>query len=43
MVLENGTVDAESMLPQFVDKLQSAGINEIISVKQAQMDEFLSK
>lgn len=43
MVLENGTVDAESMLPQFVDKLQSAGINEIISIKQAQMDEFLSK
>lgn len=43
MVLENGTVDAESMLPQFVDKLQSAGINEIISVKQVQMDEFLSK
>ena len=43
MVLENGTVDAEDMLPQFLEKLQSAGIGEIISAKQAQMAEFLNK
>ena len=43
MVLENGTVDPETMLSEFQSKLQSAGINEIIAAKQTQIDAFLGK
>lgn len=38
MVLENGTVDPESMLAEFREKLQSAGIQEILTQKQEQID-----
>ena len=38
MVLEDGTVEPDSMLSEFRDKLKSAGIDEIIACKQAQID-----
>ncbi len=38
MVLENGTVDPDSMLQEFQERLAAAGIDEIITVKQEQMD-----
>ena len=38
MVLENGTVEPEDVLPEFRDKLDAAGIDAIIACKQQQID-----
>lgn len=40
--LGNGTVDVNSTLPQFIDDLKDAGIDDIIAEKQKQFDEFLA-
>lgn len=38
--LETGSVDPEKILPEFVAKLKSAGIDKIIAEKQKQLDEW---
>jgi putative aldouronate transport system substrate-binding protein len=38
--LENGLVDPEKTLPEFLSKLKSAGIDKIIAEKQKQLDEW---
>jgi putative aldouronate transport system substrate-binding protein len=43
MGLETGSVDPEKVLPQFIAQLKSAGIDTIITEKQRQMDEWLTK
>jgi ABC-type sugar transport system, periplasmic component len=37
-VLESGTVDVDKTLPEFLKKLEDAGINKIIEEKQKQLD-----
>ncbi len=37
-----GTLNPDEAIPQFVADLESAGINEIITEKQAQLDEYLA-
>lgn len=41
--LETGSVDIDQVLPEYIDKLQSAGIDKIIAEKQRQFDLFLKK
>lgn len=36
--LVTGSVDPETMVPQFLERLQSAGVDKIIAEKQAQLD-----
>jgi putative aldouronate transport system substrate-binding protein len=36
--LYTGTIDPESYIPKFVDKLNSAGLQKIIAEKQKQLD-----
>lgn len=36
--LENGELDPEVYLPKFIEALESAGINDVIAEKQAQLD-----
>lgn len=36
--LESGTLDPAEALPQFIGKLKSAGINDVISMRQKQLD-----
>ncbi|MFD0717453.1 ABC transporter substrate-binding protein [Paenibacillus sp. GCM10027626] len=38
--LENGTLDPDKYLPEFIAKLKSAGIDKIIVEKQKQLDEW---
>ncbi|OUS71340.1 ABC transporter substrate-binding protein [Paenibacillus sp. MY03] len=38
--LETGSVDPAKMLPEFVEKLKSAGLDKIIAEKQKQLDEW---
>lgn len=38
MALENGTVDPDKVLPQFIEKLKAAGIDKIVAEKQKQLD-----
>ncbi|MDQ0899346.1 MULTISPECIES: ABC transporter substrate-binding protein [unclassified Paenibacillus] len=38
--LETGSVDPEKVLPEFISKLKSAGIDKIIAEKQKQLDEW---
>lgn len=38
--LETGSVDPDKVLPEFISKLKSAGIDKIISEKQKQLDEW---
>ncbi|WP_160689610.1 ABC transporter substrate-binding protein [Clostridium sp. C2-6-12] len=38
--LENGAVDPEKVLPEFIGKLKAAGIDKIVSEKQKQLDEW---
>lgn len=38
--LENGLVDPAKMLPEFISKLKSAGIDKIIAEKQKQLNEW---
>ncbi|WP_100407575.1 ABC transporter substrate-binding protein [Bacillus solitudinis] len=40
--LETGTVDPEKVLPEFIAKLKTAGIDTIIAEKQRQLDEWAS-
>ena len=40
--LDCGTVDPEQVIPEFVESLESAGINEIIEENQRQLDEWLA-
>ncbi|WP_339217642.1 ABC transporter substrate-binding protein [Paenibacillus sp. FSL W7-1332] len=40
MPLETGSVDPEQILPEFISKLKSAGIDKIIAEKQKQLDEW---
>ena len=42
-VLESGSVDPETILPEFIQKLEGAGINEVIADKQAQFDAWLAQ
>lgn len=37
-----GTMDPDENLPKFLEELEAAGINDIISAKQAALDEFLA-
>lgn len=39
-VLSSGTVDPDSVLPEFLNRLEMAGVDRIIEEKQAQLDEF---
>ena len=41
--LETGTMDPETMLPEFIAALKAAGIEKVIAEKQAQLDAFLGK
>ena len=38
-----GTVDVDSVLPQFLSELEAAGINEIIEANQEQLDAWLAE
>jgi putative aldouronate transport system substrate-binding protein len=40
--LNVGTVDAESMLPKFLEALDAAGMNKIIEENQRQLDAWLA-
>lgn len=42
MPLETGSVDPEQILPEFISKLKSAGIDKIIAEKQKQLDAWAS-
>ena len=41
--LEFGVLDPEEAIPQFLEKLEAAGIQKIIDEKQKQLDEYLSE
>ena len=41
--LECGTVDPEEMIPQFIDALEAAGMNDVIAENQAQLDAWLAQ
>lgn len=41
--LECGTVDPETMIPEFLEALEAAGISKIIEENQAQLNEWLSQ
>ncbi len=38
-----GTVDVDSVLPQFISDLEAAGINEVIEANQEQLDAWLAE
>lgn len=41
--LETGSVDPEKVLPEFIKKLETAGIDRILAEKQKQLDEWAQK
>lgn len=41
--LEYGTVDLDTVYPEFLDALEKAGINEIVAANQAQLDAWLAQ
>ncbi len=41
--LSCGTVDPETTVPEFIEALEAAGINEIIAENQRQLDEWLAQ
>lgn len=41
--LETGSVDPDNVLPEFIKKLKTAGIDKIIAEKQKQLDEWAQK
>lgn len=43
VALESGSVDPAVVLPEYIEKLKSAGIDKIIAAKQEQFDAFLMK
>ncbi len=42
LALETGSVDTDTVLPEFIEKLKRAGIDTIISEKQSQLDAWLA-
>lgn len=40
--LESGSVDVDKVLPEYISKLEAAGIDKIIGEKQAQFDKYLA-
>jgi putative aldouronate transport system substrate-binding protein len=40
VALESGTVDPDKVLPEFIAKLKTAGIDKVIAEKQKQLDEW---
>ncbi|BBI34801.1 ABC transporter substrate-binding protein [Cohnella abietis] len=40
MVLETGSVDPDKVLPEYLNKLKTAGIDKVIAEKQKQLDEW---
>ncbi|UUZ86410.1 ABC transporter substrate-binding protein [Paenibacillus sp. P26] len=40
MALETGSVDPDSVLPQFISKLKASGMDKIIAEKQKRLDEW---
>ena len=40
--LYSGSGDPEELLPQFLEALDDAGINDVIAAKQEQLDAFLA-
>lgn len=42
LALENGAVDPEKVLPEFLAKLKEAGIDKIIAEKQKQLDKWFA-
>ncbi len=38
-----GTVDVDTVLPQFISELEAAGINDVIAANQEQLDAWLAK
>jgi len=40
--LETGSVDPDKILPEYIDRLEAAGIDRIIEEKQKQFDKFLA-
>ena len=40
LVLETGSADPDKVLPQFIEKLKTAGIDKVIADKQRQLDEW---
>lgn len=40
-IIDSGTVDPEKYIPEFLDALEKAGVQEIIDAKQEQLDEWL--
>lgn len=40
--ISSGSVDPKEYIPQFLDALEAAGINDLISAKQEQLNEWLS-
>lgn len=41
--LNSGSADPEVYIPQFLEALEEAGINEVIAAKQEQFDKWLSE
>ena len=42
LALESGSVDIDSVLPQFLDELKAAGIDKVVAEAQKQLDEFIA-
>lgn len=40
--LSSGSIDPETKVPEFIERLKQAGADDIIAEKQAQLDEFLA-
>ena len=38
--LTSGSIDPEENVPKFIERLKSAGVDDIIKEKQAQLDKF---
>ena len=41
--LSSGSGDPEELLPQFLEALDDAGIDDVIAAKQEQLDAFLAE
>jgi putative aldouronate transport system substrate-binding protein len=42
LALNTGSVDPDVFLPEFIEKLNSAGMDKIIAAKQEQLDAWLA-
>ena len=40
--LVTGSIDPDEAIPQFLQELEDAGVNDIIAEKQRQLDEYLA-